>query len=376
MKTLYSREAPAQPVSKTVGTEPGPSTPSTSASASLWRDDLCAVRSGFARAFLLVMVLLCLPAAPAVSSQYVPVDGFAASVNRRIITVGEVMSALQPMEQRLRSRYSGQELIVRLEEAYEQVLQGMVEQALILEEFDRKEGEIPPQIVDEHIQTIVVENFEGDRSHLVRELEREGIGMAEWRDDVKDQLAIRMMRGEEIFPNVVVSPRQIRSAYEERMDEFKEPAKARVRMIRIDKDPEEEPETEPAKRAETVRQKAVDDGDFAELARRFSQDARAERGGDRGWIEPDLLRDELAAAVKALEPGGVSPVIATPDAFYIVHVEEKREASLTSFDEVRDQLAAEVRRAEEERLYRSWMDRLRNRNHVQIYDLQQTNPSL
>lgn len=303
---------------------------------------------------------------PALHANVIPVDGQAARVNQRVITVGEVLAALQPMERELRATYSGRELALRLETAYEQVLRSMIERALILEEFEQLEAQIPPQLVDQHIQGIIADNFDGDRGEFVRQLALEGISMEEWREDTRDRIAVMMRRSEEITPLVVVAPRQIRNAYEERADEFTQEAQTRVRMITIPRSG-----TNSAATARHVWEQARDGADFAELARTHSEDTRAKDGGDWGWIDPSILRTDLARAVESLEEGAISELIETEEAFHLLKVEGRREASMTPFSEVRDELAGEIRQAEEERLYQAWINRLRARHHVQRFELEQ-----
>lgn len=327
----------------------------------------------------LILISLCLylgaPLTAIHGAESIPVDGFAARVNQQVITVGEVMSALQPIEQQLRTRYTGRELGERLEEAYERILNALIENALILEEFKQKEGQIPAQLVDEHIQGIVAENFDGDRGAFLSQLSAEGISMEEWRQDVRDRLAVMLLRREEVTPHVVISPRQVRQAYERRIEEFTDAGGTRVRMIMISRD-DPEPGSDPVQLAKGVREDAAAGADFEELARAYSQDSRAERGGDWGWIDPEMLRPELAQAAKALEPGEVSEVIETEEALYIVHVEDRRPASVTPFSEVYDQLAQALRQAEEQRIYSAWIDRLKERFHVHIYPLPQSELNL
>ncbi len=319
-----------------------------------------------------LLIMLCafwaLPTLNGVAAEYIPVDGFAASVNNRVITVGEVMSALQPIERQLRTVYSGRALMSRLEDAYHSVLDSMIENALILEEFERKDGRIPSQLVDEHIQGIIAENFQGDRGAFMRQLAEEGISMEEWRRDVRDRLAVMFLRREQVLPNVVVSPRQVRDEYERRLEEFTEPGGVRVRMIALPREATTEI-PQPEVLAERLRAEAADGTDFSELARTYSQDARAERGGDWGWIDPGILRSELADVVTALASGAVSDVVDTGDQLYIVKVEDRRAPSVTPFSEVRDQLTEEVRRIEEDRIYRAWINRLKERHHVYRHEL-------
>lgn len=332
---------------------------------------------GLAR--LCAMALLCVTTGVGhAQTQRIPVDGLAAKVNDRAITVGEVMSAVQPQERRLRMSYTGRELMQRLEEAFDSTLNAMIEQALIIEEFKHREGQMPRQAVDQQVQTIIAENFGGDRGRFLQQLAEEGMTLEEWREEIRDQMIVMMLRSEEVRPKVVVSPRQIRAAYEARRDEFHQTAEAHVRMITLPyADAEEEPvDPDPVVRANELRERIQTGESFAELARTYSQDPRAPRGGDWGWIDPEVLRPELAQVAARLEAGTVSDAITTPEAVYLLTVEDRRDARVIPFAEVRDDLAADVRRAEEARIYRAWINRLRTRHHVERFDLNNREQSL
>jgi parvulin-like peptidyl-prolyl isomerase len=75
--------------------------------------------------------------------------------------------------------------------------------------------------------------------------------------------------------------------------------------------------------AATARQRIVDGEDFGEVATEVSQDSSASTGGALGWTPRDLLLDDLAEAVFAVEPDTLSDVIETDRGFYVVRVDGK-----------------------------------------------------
>ena len=303
--------------------------------------------------------------------QVIQVDGVVAMVNERPITHGEIQMVLEPLMMRWSRQLQGQQLMDRIDEAYENILRNAIDRALILEEFSTREFEIPAAAIDDHVQSMIAEEFGGSRTALLQTLAEEGLAMQEWRDQIRENIAISMMRGESLRGMIApISPRQIRSAYEERQDEFKITAASHIWMITLRPSPEL-PETAVAELAEQLVADIRDGADFAELARTHSSDGFAAQGGDRGWINPErYLRAELAAASAALHPGETSAPISLPEAttWHIIHVADRRQEGRVTFDEVHDQLARELREAEEQRAYRAWMNRLRNRHHVHIFE--------
>jgi peptidyl-prolyl cis-trans isomerase SurA len=63
---------------------------------------------------------------------------------------------------------------------------------------------------------------------------------------------------------------------------------------------------------------------FSAIAQQFSQSATSAVGGDIGWVRPDQLPAELAAAVAPLKAGEMSPPIRTGGGYYLLLVLDRR----------------------------------------------------
>ncbi len=92
--------------------------------------------------------------------------------------------------------------------------------------------------------------------------------------------------------------------------------------------------------------------DFAELARQYSEDFSARKGGDVGWVDEKRAgapygEEEFKKAMATLEAGKVSEVIPTSQGYEIVKAVEIREPKTVSFEEARKDIAKELMVEEE-----------------------------
>lgn len=293
-----------------------------------------------------------------------PMDGYAAVVNQRIITIGDVMMSIFEAHERLRTRYGGEELEARRHELFLSGLERMIDQALIIEEFQTMEGQIPDRAIDDRINDIVFESFNNDKSELLAALAKDGVTLDEWRESIRERIIVSAMRRNVIGDKVIISPRQILDAYAEQQSRFIQPEQARLRLIFLKQGEDSEATLS---RITKAREEIVGGRPFAEVAREISNDPSAESGGDWGWIQPSDLRDELKNAIAGLQTNQVSEVIYTREGYYLLQLEEHKERFTKSLEEVRLEIENELREKEGERLYREWMQRLRNKHSVLYY---------
>jgi parvulin-like peptidyl-prolyl isomerase len=298
-------------------------------------------------------------------SQKIPMDGYAAIVNERIITIGDVMMSIFEAEERLRILHGGAELEAKRQELFLSGLEKLIDQALILEEFKKKsEMQIPDRLVDERVNEIIFDRFKGDRSALMSALAEDQITLEDWKLTVRERLIVSYMRRFEIGDKIVISPTQVRDAYESRIDRYEEKEKVRLRMIfsRMTDVPEEASD-----KINKARERIAAGEKFADVAKEVSDDSSRDIGGDWGWMEPDMLREELKTAATNVAVGAVSDVIFTPEGYYLLLVEDKKESQTKTFEEVRGDIESALREGESERLYKDWMQRLRQKYSVIYY---------
>ncbi len=298
----------------------------------------------------------------------IPVEGCAAQVNDRLVTVMEVMAAMQPVERQLRETTQGADLDRKLEDAYAKTLQALIERELILDAFNQqKEMNLPDKIVQSRTEEIVRTKFGNNRAAFRKALDDEGLTLEEWQANLKKSMIVSFLRDREVESKVSVSPQDVRAAYEKAGDTFRTPAQVHLRMIIINGGKNDEENAVKRKQAEDVHKRLQAGESFADLARQVSQSARAQDGGDWGWVDPASRRPELAAVIQTLKPGEISAIIPVGGDLYILKVEGRRDATVMPFDKVHDTIRGELEKQEAKRLYDAWIERLKQKAFIRKY---------
>ena len=306
------------------------------------------------------------------TSRVIPVEGYAAVVNDRVILVSDVLIALAPIEAELRKTFHGYELMKKLSAAYGRALTNLVERALILEEFGEKDATLPERAVKNQMDEVIRSRFQ-NRTELLNILTAERTTLDEWKEQVKEQLIIQLMRRDNILNNLALSHGDARVLYEDHRDRYFTPSKVKLWMITIAKEPTGEESVDKVEKIRIARSRLQKGEKFADVARDLSEGSKARRGGDWGWRNPDELRPEIAEAIKNTPTGEVSEIIVAGSKLYVYLIEKRKSESTVPFAEARKELERELRDRELERLNEEWLSRLRKKHFNKVFPDQNYN---
>ncbi len=103
---------------------------------------------------------------------------------------------------------------------------------------------------------------------------------------------------------------------------------------------------------------------FSELARQYSDDASAAKGGDLGWLSPGDTVPEFERAMDDLQPGQISDPVRTAFGFHLITVIERRDEDLS---EERQRLMARqaIRLRKADAAYQDWIRQQRDKAYVE-----------
>ena len=125
------------------------------------------------------------------------------------------------------------------------------------------------------------------------------------------------------------------------------------------------PEADVKRRLTDLRERVVrGDQDFGQLARLYSVDGSATRGGDLGWLYPGETVPDFERAMNDLKPGEVSQPVQTQFGWHLIQVLERRKGDAADRNRLEARMALRERKSDE--AYQDWLRQLRDRTYVEI----------
>lgn len=104
---------------------------------------------------------------------------------------------------------------------------------------------------------------------------------------------------------------------------------------------------------------------FEDLARLFSQDGSAPKGGDLGWVYPGDTVPEFERAMNQLQPGQISQPIQSPFGFHLIEVFERRVQDVSA-DRQRMVARQVLRERKMDEAYQDWLRQARDNAYVEL----------
>jgi peptidyl-prolyl cis-trans isomerase D len=144
---------------------------------------------------------------------------------------------------------------------------------------------------------------------------------------------------------VKVTDQEARQYYTQHLSEYRIPDRVKVAHILFKttgKAPAEVASIE--KTAGDVLNQIKGGANFAELAKKYSEDSTASNGGELGWIVRGQTVKQFEDTAFSMKPGQVSDLIKTIYGIHIVKLEDKQIAHLQTFDEVKASILADLDR--------------------------------
>jgi peptidyl-prolyl cis-trans isomerase SurA len=296
------------------------------------------------------------------------INGIRAIVHDSVITVEEVYARAAQAEALLRRQYRSDADAFRQKrnQLLEENLDQLVQRQLVLRDFAEAGYNLPESIVDEAVNDRLREQFGGDRVKFMKTLQAEGTTFEKYREVVREQIIVEILRSKNVSQAVVISPHKIEQYYRDNGEKYKVEDQVKLRMIVLNKGGSTET-AQAQKLAEEILVKVKEGASFTEMATIHSQGSQRAQGGDWGWVEKAVLKKELADVAFGLKAGETSGIIDQPEACYLMSVEEHRPAHIRPLNEVRDEIERTLMLEQRARLQKRYVDRLKAKTFVRYF---------
>ena len=248
---------------------------------------------------------------------------------------------------------------------------------LTLEEFETQIQSLPPQLqmallrnpqlkeqfLDRWVDITLIAQEARDKK-----LDQDPEVQAKIEDIMNAVLAQEFLQ-REIEGKVKITDDEIETYYKGHEEEFTNPesAKARHILLKVPEGADEKAWKEAESKAKDIKKKLENGEDFAELAKKYSDDPGSKnKGGDLGFFTKGRMVPEFESAAFSLKPGELSDPVKTNFGYHIIEVQEKKAASTKTLAEVQAQIRQTLQTEKQQQLQDALIEKLKAKYPVKV----------
>ena len=249
-------------------------------------------------------------------------DRVAAVVNDGIVLRSDVEQQMQVIGERIQQ--AGQQLPPR------NVLRQQVLERLVLQELQMQRAErLGIKVTDEQVNQALADVAQRNKmkfSDLPAALESQGVNYRDYRDEVRREMTMQMLRQRDVLARVYISPREVEQcvAKQKASPNASNEYNLGHILVAIPSTADEKQVAERTSRAQAVYERASKNEDFGQLAITYSDAGTALEGGALGWRKVSQLPSFVADIIPKMNAGDVTEPIRTPSGIHIFKVLEVR----------------------------------------------------
>ena len=255
-----------------------------------------------------------------ISEGAILLDKVVAVVNSEVITWSEVYKAMEFEASPQVKAMSERERHTIFEQNEKSFLENLIDMRLLLQEAKKAGISASDDEINKTMQSIR-EKYGMTDAAMKEAVIKEGFTTDEYKKKLSDQIVINRLVDRDVRSKVVVTEGELNAylAKNTTLPEAEEGYKISLIVVKKTDDSEQSEE-----KARTIYDKIKAGEDFADAARKYSDDSSAKAGGDLGFVSKKDLSKKFLDVLAQLKPGAVSEPFSTAGGINIMKLESEK----------------------------------------------------
>ena len=297
------------------------------------------------------------------------VEAIIARVNDQIITSSDYNRALVDLEQEDRQRG---DTMQQMADDRHNLLRSLIDQQLWLSK-GKQLGITGDTELIKRLDDIRKQYHLSSMEDLEKAAQQQGVSFEDFKQNIRNQIITQDVMRQEVGAHIQITPGEARAYYEQHKQDYTQPESVHLSEILISTgkagadDADDPAKVAAAKaKAEDIEARLSAGGDFAQLARSFSDGSTAASGGDLGQFRRGSLAKVLEDQTFDLRAGQWTQPIRTRQGWIILKVTQHTPGGVQPFDQVQQQAEEGLYMSQMEPAIRAYLTRMRTEAFIDI----------
>jgi peptidyl-prolyl cis-trans isomerase C len=293
--------------------------------------------------FAIAIVMMTTPL-PALAEEDAPSSGEkAAVVNGTVIPMADVEKEIAAAKQqyaRMGQPFDDSEL----PKMRKMILNRMIDMELLYQEGAEQGLTINEEEANEELAQII-KRFPSEEE-FKKQIAHTGQSEEDLKENIMRGKTIENLIDKEVGDKIIISEEDAKNYYDSNQPSFAQPEqiKASHILIKVEPTADDSAKATALEKIQEIKQKLSEGGDFAELAKEFSEGPSGPNGGDLNYFGPGQMVPPFEEAAFALEVGQVSDPVVTRFGYHLIKVYDKKAGSTVQFETAKAQIQQFLKR--------------------------------
>lgn len=292
-------------------------------------------------------------------------EGTVAAVNGEIITQEEFDTELSVMRKQFADM--DQQDKEKLSEIKKDLLESLIGRAVLYQESQRRGIEVSDATVNERLESIKKrfpeeESFRDmlEEMHLTEEV---------LKTQLRKGIAIQELVQREVINRIEISDKETKDFYDKNPDLFKQPERIQARhiLIKVEEGASEAEKVEAIKNIKDIQKELQKGGDFAALAKKYSQCPSGADGGDLGYFARGQMVKPFEDAAFSMKDGEISDIVETTFGYHLIQVGDRKPEAISKYEDVKDKLVPYLKRVNAGTEAEKYIERLKKKAKIERF---------
>ena len=248
---------------------------------------------------------------------------------------------------------------------WREALDWIVSTRLLAQEAQRQNIRVDENEIDKAINTIK-KRFPTEQKFL-EALAEADLSIEQFTTNLSKELMVQKLLEKQLGSQIKdISEEEALQYYNEHEEQFLQDEQIRVHhiLIKVSETADPGKVSDMETKARRIRQRIKNGEDFEKLARQYSEDPSALKGGDIGFFSRGDMIKNFEDAAFALKPGEVSDLVRTPLGFHIIRMDESKKSQKIPFADVKVQIKFRLKQENSNKLFEQYVEKLKSKADI------------
>lgn len=226
---------------------------------------------------------------------------------------------------------------------------------------------ITKEIMEKRIKEVKAK-FRSD-AIFEHKLADQGLTLDQYKAELETDLYMDQIIKKVIEPKIQVPENEALDYYEKNKNKFTSQEKVRASIILLKFNPSKGKagEQKILKKFESILDQLRNGTDFAAMAKKFSQDSLASKGGDLGFFTRKQMLPAFSNRAFKMKTGEISDIFRTGHGFHVLKVTDRKPAGTSPFEEEKKKITNFLKQKKSSKATQDYIEALKKQAKIKTY---------